>query len=188
MEQYPFQKPHFLFWILLLLFPTLAWGTAKKTSSNTKNTAKSAFEKITATTKKSKKEARVVEQITAKQRTAELLKVRKAGRIFLKASGEYLREMGIFVKKRYLEKRTLVAGGYEARLSSIEKKERLSRQLSIQRFIAFVRKYPKHQKFTPDAMYRLSELYYDKEFLDYLAATKKYEEEFQRFENKKTQQ
>lgn len=125
-----------------------------------------------------------LEPLDEKQRAEEVKAMRKTYKKFRQAAREYLTEVRALVRKRYRERRNLIAGGYEARIKVLEKKEAIKRKSAIAYFKAFIQKYPRNPKYSPDAMYRLAELIYEKEYEDYLARAARYDEDLKRFENK----
>lgn len=128
--------------------------------------------------------ANVIEKLSKDQRAIEVKKMRATYKKFRQAAKEYLGEVRALVRKRYRERRNLIAGGYEARIKVLEKRETLKRKSAIAYFKAFIQKYPNNPKYSPDAMYRLAELIYEKEYEEYLARAGRYEEDLKRFENK----
>ncbi|MCB9637580.1 MAG: tetratricopeptide repeat protein [Myxococcales bacterium] len=122
--------------------------------------------------------------LRGKLRDQEMKEMQQAYKDFRRAAKDYLGEVRELVRKQYRERRKLLVDGYKKRLDKLDKDEELARRKAIQYFIAFIRRYPNHPRYTPDAMYRLAELYYEEEFNEYLARAKKYEEDLQKFENK----
>ncbi|MFL5264215.1 MAG: tetratricopeptide repeat protein [Anaeromyxobacteraceae bacterium] len=66
--------------------------------------------------------------------------------------------------------RRAVTDAYEAELGKVEAQERAERGEAIARFEAFVSRYPDDPAYTPDALFRLSELYYERAADEYAAA------------------
>lgn len=122
--------------------------------------------------------------LSAEARSKEIKKNQKTYEAFRAAAQEYLDEVRALVRKRYRERRNLIAGGFEARIQVLEKRETLKRQTTIAYFKAFLEKYPNDPAYSPDAIYRLAELIYEKEYEEYLARAGRYEEDLKRFENK----
>ena len=125
-----------------------------------------------------------IQQPTGKERDQAIEQMKEAYKDFQKAAKDYLGESTEFVRKKYREKRKDIVSNYDQRVKQLDKDEELARRKAIQYFIAFVKRYPDHPRYTPDAMYRLAELYYEEEFNEYLARAKNYERDLTRFENK----
>jgi TolA-binding protein len=71
------------------------------------------------------------------------------------------------VRRVYEMKRHSIDESYQARLDAEEELAAKMRMTSIQYFEQFLKKYPNDPIYTPDAMYRLAELYYDDSFVKY---------------------
>ena len=161
-------------------------SSAKKTDGTTGTTANPdpSTASSTSGTAASTTSSDGVIILRGKERDQEMKLIKEAYDDFRQAARDYLGESRELVRKQYRERRKLVVDGFKQRLDKLDKDEELTRRKAIQYFIAFVRRYPDHPGYTPDAMYRLAELYYEEEFNEYLARAKKYEEDLQKFENK----
>jgi TolA-binding protein len=71
---------------------------------------------------------------------------------------------------RRAARRRAVSDAYEAELAKLEGLERAERGDAIARFEAFVARYPDDPAYAPDALFRLSELYYERAADEYAAA------------------
>jgi TolA-binding protein len=91
-------------------------------------------------------------------------------------SREYRREVQLLVERKYEEKRNSLAASYEKAISELEIAERKERLDAIARFEEFLRRYPKEPRYTPDVMFRLAELYYERSSDEHLAAMREHEE------------
>jgi len=91
-------------------------------------------------------------------------------------SRDFRREIQLLVEKKYEEKRSLLAGSYEKAIRDLETLERKERLDAIARFEEFLRRYPDDARYTPDVMFRLAELYYERSSDDHLLAMREYEE------------
>lgn len=78
-------------------------------------------------------------------------------------SGEVFRStVTSLVRREYLQQRRRRDRWYGEQLETEERAFTEARDDSIRVFEEFVRRYPDHQKFTPDAMFRLGELYFER--------------------------
>jgi TolA-binding protein len=80
---------------------------------------------------------------------------------------EYRKEVQLLIEKKYDEKRRFLADNYEKAIRDLEVLQRKDRQDAIAQFEEFLSRYPDDPNYTPDAMYRLAELYYEKTGDDY---------------------
>jgi TolA-binding protein len=77
-------------------------------------------------------------------------------------SREYRQEIQLLVEKKYDERRRFLSENYERTIRDLEVLERKERQDAIARFEEFLSRYPDDPSYTPDAMFRLAELYYER--------------------------
>jgi len=91
-------------------------------------------------------------------------------RRFEEVAREYRQEVQILVEKRYDERRRFLSENYELAIKDLEVLERKERQDAIVQFEEFLARYPDDPAFTPDAMFRLAELYYERSNDDYALA------------------
>ncbi len=91
-------------------------------------------------------------------------------------SREYKREIQLLIQKKYQDKRDRLADSYEKAISSMEVQERQERLEAIARFEEFLRRYPDEPRYTPDVMFRLAELYYERSSDSHLVAMREQEE------------
>lgn len=80
------------------------------------------------------------------------------------------------IQSRYTEEKDAINSRYENRIESLEVEERSRRQEAIERFEGFLKKYPDNRAYTPDAMFRLAELHFEKSSDDYLRESRAHEE------------
>lgn len=63
---------------------------------------------------------------------------------------------------------------FDRQLENLEAVERERRQAAIKQFQTFLKEHPDHPRYTPDAMFRLAELYFEKAKSDYRRADERY--------------
>ncbi|XXF79798.1 tetratricopeptide repeat protein [Myxococcaceae bacterium GXIMD 01537] len=107
---------------------------------------------------------------------AQLQELSRALQTYEEASREYRREVQLLVEKKYEEKRSTLANSYEKAIHDLEIQERKERLDAIARFEEFLRRYPAEPKYTPDVMFRLAELYYERSTDEHQLANREYEE------------
>jgi tetratricopeptide (TPR) repeat protein len=79
------------------------------------------------------------------------------------------------IKQTYKVKMRSIKEKYEPIIAINEKEEKQRRLDAIAMFEAFLRKYPDDKRWTPDAMFRLAELYYEKSSEEFLAVQEAYQ-------------
>ena len=83
---------------------------------------------------------------------------------------------------RYGAEKERIAGHYDREVRELEAQERQRRLEAIARFEEFLKKYPNDPFYTPDAMFRLAELYFERSSDEYLAKTKQFERDLAAYE------
>ncbi|WP_052518500.1 tetratricopeptide repeat protein [Archangium violaceum] len=91
-------------------------------------------------------------------------------------SREYKQEIQRLIEKKYRDRRDGLGASYEKAISSMESQERQERLDAIARFEEFLRRYPDEPRYTPDVMFRLAELYYERSSDTHLVAMREQEE------------
>jgi cellulose synthase operon protein C len=94
---------------------------------------------------------------------------------FQEAVRGYRSAANVVIRRAYYEKMKAIRGKYEPQITLNEKEERDRRMDAIAMFEAFLRKYPSDVRWTPDAMFRLAELYYEKSSDEFLIAQEAYQ-------------
>ncbi len=107
---------------------------------------------------------------------AQLEELSKTLQEYESESKEFKREVQLLVEKKYEEKRNTLANSYERAIRDLEVLERRERLDAIAQFEEFLQRYPDDPKYTPDVMFRLAELYYEKTSDDHSLAMRDYEE------------
>ncbi|HVP67588.1 MAG TPA: tetratricopeptide repeat protein [Anaeromyxobacteraceae bacterium] len=90
---------------------------------------------------------------------------------------EYREEIQATIRKKYDERRRFVNDSYEKPIGTLEALDRRERQDAIQQFEEFLSRYPADPTYTPDAMFRLAELYYESSTEDYNEALARWKED-----------
>ncbi|MBU8899549.1 tetratricopeptide repeat protein [Corallococcus sp. M34] len=112
---------------------------------------------------------------TAEQE-AVLQEVSRAMRAYEEESRQFHHEVQLLVERKYEQKRGALVATYEKTLADLESQERRERLDAIARFEEFLRRYPNEPRYTPDVMFRLAELYYERSSDTQLLAMRDYEE------------
>ncbi|HUM10689.1 MAG TPA: tetratricopeptide repeat protein [Myxococcaceae bacterium] len=95
-------------------------------------------------------------------------------------SRDFKRDVQLLVEKKYEEKRSDLAASYEKAIRDLEVNERKDRLDAIAQFEEFLQRYPDEPRYTPDVMFRLAELYYERSADDHAVAMRAYEEQLKR--------
>ena len=102
---------------------------------------------------------------------------------YFSSGGEsFATDMRDLIRIKYDEQKDRLASQYDRAVDELEKGERARRLEAIARFEAFLKKYPNDGTYTPDAMFRLAELHYEKSSDEYLQRSRSYEDEVRAFE------
>jgi tetratricopeptide (TPR) repeat protein len=88
--------------------------------------------------------------------------------------GDYRGTARSILKRAYQEKIKQINAKYDQQIDSDDREARDRRRDAIAMFEAFLLKYPNDKRWTPDAMFRLAELYYEKSAEDFLDADEAY--------------
>jgi len=96
---------------------------------------------------------------------------------FEELAKEYRAEIQALIRQKYDERRRFVTDSYENSIGALESMDRKDRLDAIQQFEEFLSRYPADPNYTPDAMFRLAELYYEKSTEEYNDALAKWKEE-----------
>lgn len=90
---------------------------------------------------------------------------------FENATKDFRGTVSHVVQQEYVQKRKQLMQKYQAQLDVEEKDEKSRRESAIRLFEDFLAKYRNDDRWTPDAMFRLAELYFEKSNDEYLTAT-----------------
>ena len=93
---------------------------------------------------------------------------------FAEMVAEYRGTARQILKRAYQEKIKEINAKYDAQIDLDDREARDRRRDAIAMFEAFLLKYPNDKRWTPDAMFRLAELYYEKSAEEYLDADEAY--------------
>jgi TolA-binding protein len=93
---------------------------------------------------------------------------------FLAAGDDYRAEIDRFLDQKFADRIASVNRRYDREIAGLETAEKQRREEAIAQFERFVEKYPDDMRYTPDAMFRLAELYYERSAVDYEEANKRY--------------
>src|SRR5262250_2620247 len=93
---------------------------------------------------------------------------------FAQMVGEYRSTARDILKRAYHDKVKAINAKYDPQIDLNDREARDRRRDAIAMFEAFLLKYPNDKRWTPDAMFRLAELYYEKSAEEYLDADEAY--------------
>ena len=85
-------------------------------------------------------------------------------------------------RTEYTRRRTQIRELYEAEIDELRIEERRRRYDAIADFERFLARYPNHPDYTPDVIFRLAELHYEKSTDDYNLADQEFQAYVQRYE------
>lgn len=98
---------------------------------------------------------------------------------------QYREELRSLIKRSVEEKKRVVEKKYAPTIKKELENEQINRMDATALFEVFIKKYPENEKYTPGAMYRLAELYYEHSMLEHEKKVQKYEKELLAYEEKR---
>src|SRR5436305_141753 len=100
----------------------------------------------------------------------ELDAIQEAIGAFESASKDYRGTVTHIVRQEYQKKRHELEGKYDEQIKVVEKEEKQRRLEAIALFEQFLAKYPSDKRWTPDVIFRLAELYFERSNDEYQLA------------------
>lgn len=116
---------------------------------------------------------------------AEIRELEKDFVLFEQASKDFRQTVAGIVQRAYEEQKQKVKARFDESIEAEEKEERSRRLAAIALYEDFLRRHPSDPKWTPDVIYRLAELYFEKSNDEYLRAMAAYDEQLIAYEDKK---
>jgi len=101
--------------------------------------------------------------------------------IFNKNAESFREAIKNIIKREYEIRKKNIEEEFAKKIEEEERLEDEARRSAIAYFESFLEKYPSNSQYTPDAMFRLSELYYEQSYVDHLKAYDKYREEYNKW-------
>ncbi len=120
------------------------------------------------------------EEATPEATERELADFLEAHERWSQQNAEFRQDVQLLIERKYDERRSKISSGFELQLKELESDERLLRKSAIERFEAFIARYPDEPRTTPDAMFRLAELYFEASKDEQRLAQKEFEEKVRR--------
>ena len=128
----------------------------------------------------------------AQQKTPEQLAKEKAKKEFeetvarfKKVSDEFNAEIMATIKRKRDARMRRIDIDFEQRIGELEKRESQRRKSAIEAFERFVSRYAYDAEYSPQAMFRLAELYFEQAKYDYNDADEEFSRQLELFEQKK---
>jgi tetratricopeptide (TPR) repeat protein len=91
---------------------------------------------------------------------------------YLEAGKSYRATVEEFAREAYPRRRQQLGDRYAVQIKAGEREEKLRRAQALTQFEDFLGRYPHHPRYTPEAMFRLAELYFERSSEDFIAAVK----------------
>ena len=95
---------------------------------------------------------------------------------------DYQTTVDSIVDAEYKRKVAKINSFYDSKIRANESIERLYREDAIASFEHFLQKYPREERYTPDGMFRLAELYFEKSNDDFLLADERFQTQLALYE------
>lgn len=106
---------------------------------------------------------------------------------FAAEHAEFKADADRLLKHQYERRQREVKGRYTQVVKDLAEEERKRRGEAILRFEEFVKRYPDNPRYTPDAMFRLAELHFEKSNDTYLLALEQFDKDIAAFDAGKLQ-
>lgn len=116
---------------------------------------------------------------------AALQMYQKAFSQYKQESDDYQKTVDSLVESKYRQKVSEVRSTYNRQIDELTAVERSKRNDAIVAFESFIAKHPTNEKYTPDALFRLAELYFEKSNDDFLLADDEYQAQMALYERGK---
>ncbi len=94
---------------------------------------------------------------------------------FESKAAEYRELTRHLIEQKYNAHRQALFQSYEELIVQLEKDQRAKRDEAVARFEAFIKEYPSEPRYTPDAMFRLAELYFEQSYDGYFRQRQAYD-------------
>lgn len=95
---------------------------------------------------------------------------------------DYQDTIDAIIEAEYNRRVAQINAGYDGKIRGLENIERKNREEAIATFEQFLRDNPMRENYTPDALFRLAELYFEKANDDYLRADEQYQQDRMRYD------
>lgn len=100
----------------------------------------------------------------------------QAMRVYAEEVRDYRETVGQIINAEYRSRRARIDVYFQSEIEALRVEERARRGRAIQEFEQFLSRFPNHPHHSPDVLFRLAELHYEKAEDDYLLADLSYEE------------
>jgi cellulose synthase operon protein C len=90
-----------------------------------------------------------------------------AYKAYREAAREYREEVREYIQDEIVKRQRRIAGTYQNQIDKIDGEQTRLRKEAIERLEAFIFRHREHDKYTPDALFRLAELYYEDSLDEY---------------------
>jgi TolA-binding protein len=94
-------------------------------------------------------------------------------------ANDFRDEIRVIADRKYRERRRQIEDHYSKQLDPVVARERAHRLEAIAAFEGFLKKHPNDPKYTPDALFRLAELYFEKYDDEYQQETRRFRESYE---------
>ena len=97
--------------------------------------------------------------------------------LYKQAASEFRDEVREFIGDEINKRQRKIAGTYQTQIDEIDKVQFKLRKEAIARLESFIYRHRDHDRYTPDAMFRLAELYYEDSIAEYNRAQDNFDEQ-----------
>ena len=178
-----------VFSVMFLSLPLQAAEESESTTQNSGETPsvvppKKSKEKSFKAKKQSPLRARGLHKSAdySDEERAELDALEEMVKRFEKSATEYRELTRRVIEYKYEEKKTRVFNAYETLIRKLEDEQRERRLEAIARFEIFLERHPDDPTYSPDAMFRLAELYFERSYDVYFQARQIFDDQIDAWE------
>lgn len=118
------------------------------------------------------------EPMTDADDVARLEALRDLVRRYEEEARDFRDQVRLVAERKYKERRARIESNYDKALAPVMAAERRYRLDAIATFERFLERHPDNKRYTPDALFRLAELYFEKYDDEYQQATKEFREAY----------
>lgn len=106
----------------------------------------------------------------------------RALRVYEEEVRDFQTTIGQIINSEYRSRRSRIDNYFRGEIETLRVEERARRGRAIREFERFLTRYPNHEVHTPDVLFRLAELHYEKTEDDFLVADLAWEEQRRRYD------
>ncbi|MFW5966378.1 MAG: tetratricopeptide repeat protein [Persicimonas sp.] len=116
------------------------------------------------------------------ERAAQIEEFEEAHKRFSSEVRDYEKTIDGIIESEYDQRASQINRRYDRNIENLEARERDQRAETIEAFEEYLDRYPDSEGYTPDALFRLAELHFEKANDEYMRADEAYQDKLERYE------